>query len=177
MARCPSCGHENLLNLPICEQCYAFLSDEPPVGSTTTVSVDQGLAAQVARAQHYNKHYGLLDGNKVALYLDQFEESAIVPLEHELILGRYTPGSAGEERFDLTPYGGADLGISRLHAVIRQCATRQMGQMEIVDLGSTNGTWLNEARLAPYVPSVLRSGDHIRLARMWLTVYFQGDIE
>ena len=170
MARCPSCGHENLLNLPICEQCYAFLSDEPPVGSTTAVNVDQGLAEQVARAQHYNKHNGLLDGNKVAMYLDQFAEPAIVPLEHELILGRYTPGSAGEERFDLTPYGGADLGISRLHAVIRPGAT---GQMEIVDLGSTNGTWLNNDRLAPYVPSLLQSGDHIRLARMWMTVYFE----
>jgi pSer/pThr/pTyr-binding forkhead associated (FHA) protein len=43
---------------------------------------------------------------------------------------------------------------------------------EIINLDSTNGTWLNELRLVPNKPYPLTSGAQIRLGRMHLfTIY------
>ncbi len=52
-----------------------------------------------------------------------------------------------------------DREVSRHHAAI----TRQDGQYYIEDLGSLNGTWVNDARLKPNQSTPLISGSEIRL--------------
>jgi pSer/pThr/pTyr-binding forkhead associated (FHA) protein len=52
--------------------------------------------------------------------------------------------------------------VSELHAKIRRC---HYG-LEIEDLNSTNGTWINEERLGAYSPKVLENGDIIRLGEV-----------
>lgn len=54
--------------------------------------------------------------------------------------------------------------VSREHAVIRRNANR----IEITDLGSSNGTFVNGERLS--APSLLRSGDEVRLGGALLVV-------
>ena len=52
-----------------------------------------------------------------------------------------------------------DAKVSSHHAEIRF-----QGQgYEIIDLGSSNGTFVNEQQLAPYAPRLLSNGDQIRL--------------
>lgn len=48
-------------------------------------------------------------------------------------------------------------GVSRRHAAIRRL---REGSLELIDLGSTNGTWVNGARVERHL---LRDGDRIRL--------------
>jgi hypothetical protein len=57
-----------------------------------------------------------------------------------------------------------DNEVSRRHAVIRPL---QEG-LEIQDLGSTNGTWVNERRVGG--PTVLRPGDVLRLGQFTFEV-------
>src|SRR5579871_535333 len=52
-----------------------------------------------------------------------------------------------------------DTKVSSHHAQIR--AARQ--GYEIIDLGSSNGTFVNEQRIAAYAPRLLSNGDQIRL--------------
>lgn len=52
-----------------------------------------------------------------------------------------------------------DREVSRHHAAI----TREAGQYYIEDLGSLNGTWLNDVRLKPNQSTPLTSGSEIRL--------------
>lgn len=173
MARCPECNHENILDLPICEQCYAFMTENPtdrPYEEGLTVAVTyEGLVVKTPPVWHHTQHQGLLGDDQVAFYIDPVDRPVILHLPNELVLGRTIQGSPpGQPRLCLAPYGGLDAGVSRLHALLR----RTKKHMEIVDLGSTNGTWLNSTRLKPYVPRAFRSGDQIRLARLWLTIYF-----
>jgi hypothetical protein len=49
------------------------------------------------------------------------------------------------------------LKVSRLHAELRLNA----GRLEAVDLGSTNGTFVNGERLAPQQPRMLNPGDEV----------------
>jgi pSer/pThr/pTyr-binding forkhead associated (FHA) protein len=59
-----------------------------------------------------------------------------------------------------------DASVSHRHASIRQRGTEYI----IVDEGSTNGTFVGSVRLSPQAPRVLRTGDLIRVGRVWLQV-------
>jgi hypothetical protein len=65
---------------------------------------------------------------------------------------------------DLTAIGGSSLGVSRQHAVVR-C---NMDRWTIEDMGSTNGTYLNENRLAPHTPTLLQDKTTIRVGQVKL---------
>src|SRR5262245_64045048 len=59
-----------------------------------------------------------------------------------------------------------DPSVSHRHASIRQRGTDYI----VVDEGSTNGTFVGPVRLSPQAPRVLRSGDQLRIGRIWLEV-------
>ncbi|MBS2016517.1 MAG: FHA domain-containing protein [Deltaproteobacteria bacterium] len=60
-----------------------------------------------------------------------------------------------------------DPSVSFRHATIR---AGQGGGSDyaIVDEGSTNGTWVGGVRLHPQSPRIVRSGDLVRVGRVWL---------
>ena len=63
---------------------------------------------------------------------------------------------------DLIGLGGGEKGVSRRHAIIRADGE----SVYLVDLGSTNGTYLNGQKVQPYKQNVLYSGDHIHFGRL-----------
>jgi hypothetical protein len=83
------------------------------------------------------------------------------------ILGRQSQGNIAPNTVDLTKYQGHLLGVSRQHASI----SFKDGSFVIEDLNSSNGTWINENRLAANEPRPLRNGDVIRLGQLIIFVY------
>jgi pSer/pThr/pTyr-binding forkhead associated (FHA) protein len=73
---------------------------------------------------------------------------------------------------DLTPFAGYRMGVSRKHAVIRQ-NDETNERLDLWDMGSSNGTFLNGTRLNANRPYRLRDGDEIRFGQMIMRVYFQ----
>jgi pSer/pThr/pTyr-binding forkhead associated (FHA) protein len=57
-----------------------------------------------------------------------------------------------------------DPSVSHRHASIRQRGTDYV----VIDEGSSNGTFVGPVRLSPQAPRVVRSGDLIRVGRIWL---------
>jgi pSer/pThr/pTyr-binding forkhead associated (FHA) protein len=57
-----------------------------------------------------------------------------------------------------------DPSVSHRHASIRQRGTEYI----VVDEGSTNGTFVGPVRLSPHAPRGLRSGELIRIGRVWI---------
>ncbi|MCC6903918.1 MAG: FHA domain-containing protein [Polyangiaceae bacterium] len=57
-----------------------------------------------------------------------------------------------------------DASVSHRHASIRQRGSEYI----VVDEGSTNGTFVGPVRLSPHSPRVVRSGDMVRIGRIWL---------
>lgn len=82
-------------------------------------------------------------------------------------LGRFP--SAVEDQVDLNPYGALQYGVSRVHAKLMMSNE----QLSIMDLESTNGTYLHRRRLKPNEPSLLRKGDELLLARMRIQIMFR----
>ncbi|NJN44714.1 MAG: FHA domain-containing protein [Anaerolineae bacterium] len=72
---------------------------------------------------------------------------------------------AARPDLDLSPYNGLKQGVSRLHASI-QIGDHQ--KVSLVDLGSTNGSWVNGIRVEPHIPVTLNNGDVIALGKLVL---------
>jgi pSer/pThr/pTyr-binding forkhead associated (FHA) protein len=71
----------------------------------------------------------------------------LIEVEGELVFGRGLPGQSGL---------GGDPKLSRRHARVYV----EAGSLMLEDLGSTNGTWVNDQRLA--APRPLGAGDRVR---------------
>jgi len=89
-----------------------------------------------------------------------------LPAAAQAVLGRADAVSNFFPDVDLTPSGALDHGVGRRHARIFV----QGGQLLVEDLDSTNGTFLNAARLAPRQPAPLTGGDELRLGGLVLRV-------
>jgi hypothetical protein len=84
------------------------------------------------------------------------ERVALPPGKPELLVGCADPSTFPD--VDLTPFGGTNSGVSRRHANLRF----NNGAWSIVDLNSTNGTFVDATRIAPNTPTPLREGARLR---------------
>jgi pSer/pThr/pTyr-binding forkhead associated (FHA) protein len=80
----------------------------------------------------------------------------------EYMIGREDPISNIYPEVDLTPYGGEEGGVSRMHAKL----LINNGQYLVEDQNSTNFTYINRKRLQPKVPEPIHDGDELRLGRV-----------
>ena len=89
-------------------------------------------------------------------------------VDNELIIGRKVESST-ESVLDLSDLDAFNMGLSRRHAMIR----RTESGFEVMDLSSTNGTWLNAERLFPNKPYPFASGSQLRIGRLRLFIVYQ----
>lgn len=88
------------------------------------------------------------------------------------------PGPEGNEPPSLTVDGprivigrgaGSDVRLPDPSVSLRHASIRATGtEYAIVDEGSTNGTWVGGVKLLPQTPRLVRSGDLVRVGRVWL---------
>lgn len=89
--------------------------------------------------------------------------------QEQITIGRVDGLTSVLPTIDLGRLGGWERGVSRLHAAIQR-----MGDgLYLVDLNSTNGTFLNGRRIEPHTPYLLHDRDHIRLGLFDVSVHFQ----
>jgi pSer/pThr/pTyr-binding forkhead associated (FHA) protein len=81
-----------------------------------------------------------------------------------ITLGREDAVSNIYPDVDLTPHGGEEGGVSRLHARI----FFENGQYLLEDENSTNFTFLNRQRLTGKTPTPLHDNDEVRLGRVMM---------
>jgi len=168
---CPVCGYKNELTAATCRSCGSPL-EVVPEGRTTTKPVkgrrgksEQPLQTPVEPPQKRAR----APKEGISLFVEGFDAPIDIRTEREFVLGRKVTGALDENLVDLRPFGGYESGVSRRHARIR----KKEGGYEILDLGSTNGTWLDQYLLLPEKPYPLESGTQIRLGRLRLLILFK----
>jgi hypothetical protein len=107
--------------------------------------------------------------NEIIIHVRDAAEPIVIAPVGEFLIGRRDASSGVNPDLDLTPHGALEKGVSRTHAALR----RGEEVLSIVDLDSSNGTFLNGQRLAAFQPRLLRDGDEIRLARLTMHIYFK----
>jgi hypothetical protein len=165
---CPVCKNQNELAATVCRHCGARLEDpfQDP-GASTKITDTPSLGPERSREWPVDETAG--SGREIAVYVEGAFDPAYVDSKGEFVLGRRV-GSTSEGLLDLAPWGGYHMGLSRRHAFIR----RTEHGYEVLDLGSVNGTWLNEERLIPHKAYPLASGSYLRLGRMRLYVLYRS---
>ncbi len=74
---------------------------------------------------------------------------------------------------DLTPYSAHELGVSRKHAaIVFRGSNRTNHDVQVTDIGSANGTYLNGQHIAPDVPHRLHNSDELCLGHLRIRVRY-----
>jgi pSer/pThr/pTyr-binding forkhead associated (FHA) protein len=163
---CPNCQKKNDTSAAFCKYCgvpLEFSQDNP----TTTSRIEPDSSAQPSPAENVVIGSLELPDEGVAVYLKDYAKPIAVRTNQEFIIGRKLTPIDMEAFVDLVPFGAYENGVSQRHAMIRQASHG----WEIIDLGSTNGTWLDNKRLLPNKPYSLHGFAQIHLGRMCLYIY------
>jgi len=171
---CPTCGHANLPGTMLCVRCFSLLEESSgntePVLSVTTEHIPSvtsilGENYQTSESQAFEEAW---QQNTLEIFVSGFADPIVVRFAVQVVLGRYTPNNPQAEVVDLTGYNALELGVSRMHLVLRRTNIGLIAE----DMASTNGTWVNGSRLSPYAPVVLKHQQKIRLGRLELELHF-----
>jgi pSer/pThr/pTyr-binding forkhead associated (FHA) protein len=98
----------------------------------------------------------------VRLEVKETGQDILATGQAEVVIGRAHKDGAPD--IDLGPYGGSRAGVSRRHNRL----LHQGDGWFVEDLGSTNGTFVNEVRIAPQQMMSVKNGDVIRCGQMEL---------
>ncbi len=184
---CPTCAHRNRPGVLLCENCGTNLltGQQSGVGTrdlraepAAESAPDAVKAAAAARAVLEENHDAVKTAGTGSFSKEMYlrieidggpDPIIIKPKSEDMILGRRDPTTGATPEVDLTAYAGYRMGVSRRHASL----ALENDQLNLWDLGSSNGTFINGTRLTPHQPNPLRDGDEVRLGQMVIHLFFQ----
>jgi hypothetical protein len=166
MILCPNCQYQELTGALFCSKCGVQLLNP---GDLNTQNIDtSGMdGSLVTRSPTDSSSAAPIRMNSwISLHI--LESGQILSLaDHpEFTLGRGSEGQPIMPDVDLSPYQAYDCGVSRLHAILRRLNDR----VGIIDIGSSNGTFVNGKRLEGNVEYPLTHGDIITLGKLKIQV-------
>ena len=147
MIRCPNCKNEEFEGAMFCSQCGA-----------TLLGVEQ--AEQRESYKSFIIQVTFVDTDKVVTLQDK----------EKYVLGRVVP-STDEVLVDLDmdDHNGYEKGVSRQHAMIK---FTEEG-FKVVDLNSSNRTFLDEEELYPGNEYILQENCMLRLGKLRMNIRIQ----
>lgn len=171
MIICPNCRHNNMTGSMFCSECGAHLiaSDNLVTQNITPdqAEMEEALSSPPITGIHRTA------GSKLDTWgtLHLLETGQMLPLSdrNEFTLGRISDGQPIMPDIDLSPYHAYANGVSRLHGVVK----RVNEKIIFMDLGSSNGTYLNGKRIPPNVEHTLRHGDVVMLGKLKIQILLQ----
>lgn len=160
---CEACGHDSALPAPV--------PAPTPADPEGTAPVNFGWTALVAADRAFYDRVLACGGPDTVEFPDYFPERRITLRRRSNLIGRRNRDHGVEPEIDLAIHP-ADRGVSTQHAVLR---IRESG-LTVTDLGSTNGTTLNESTdfLVNGDEIPLSDGDRIHLGA-WTTITMRRD--
>ncbi len=165
---CPSCGASNPAGEAFCSNCGNSLLGAPaqapaapdPVAPPPVAPADEPVVVAAPAASTAPAATAL----QARLIVEADNQEFDLAGKDNITIGREDAVSNIFPDVDLTPHGGEEGGVSRLHARIFV----ENGQYMLEDENSTNFTFLNRQRLAAKTPTPLHDNDEVKLGRVLL---------
>ncbi|SRR5579885_933808 len=145
---CPSCGAINPAGEAFCSNCGSMLGAPAPAATSAPAAAPAAPATALT----------------ARLIVEADNQEFDLSGKDNIVIGREDAVSNIYPDVDLTPHGGEEGGVSRLHARIFY----DNGQYMLEDENSTNFTFLNRQKLPGKTPTPLHDNDEIRLGRVLL---------
>ena len=164
---CPHCGRLYSLRERRCPECGKSLA------AALAPLVDTVERAQPLTLQAISAPGNTIEAQPHVMlhFLPSGPDIPLVPWT-SLVLGREGGVFAAQDVFDLTALQAGKLGVSRCHCLLlqRDC------EVIVMDLGSTNGTYLNDLRLAPHRIHTMDHGDRLTIGGLHLIVFIRSKL-
>lgn len=167
MIRCKECHAIQYEGALFCSECGKALVIEEREGSDVLPFTE--YAPLMPQGMPADCQLIFLDEPKdITFVIPKKRLRRVVPLTDQILVGRAGHELDDMPELDLSEQGGVELGVSRTHAAIQWS---NYG-LVLMDLGSTNGTILNNHRLPAKRPFPLHSGDEIRFGDLLVHIFF-----
>jgi hypothetical protein len=156
-------AHETILQLSQHEREILSIARKPPEDATSNLT----SPPQFPNTPRWGK---LPFGHTLTVRLIAQNElqPILADLRSPQVLGRRGAASSEQPDIFLDAYSAREKGVSRTHAVL----VVQDNIPKIVDMDSTNGTYLNGQKLIPWQPRIMRHDDELSLGSLVLRVSF-----
>ncbi|HEV7235565.1 MAG TPA: FHA domain-containing protein [Ktedonobacteraceae bacterium] len=167
---CPSCGAQNPAGEAFCSNCGANMlaAPAPAAVDANPASPMPPTPAPVPDLDSTPAAAPVMSSAPTALaarlIVEADNQEFDLSGKDTIVIGREDAVSNIFPDVDLTPHGGEEGGVSRLHARIFV----ENGQYMLEDENSTNFTFLNRQRLAGKAPTPLHDNDEVKLGRVLL---------
>ena len=165
---CPSCGASSPAGELFCSNCGSPLGAAAPATATASPAApaapDYSQAPAAAPAAPVAPAATAAPALTARLIVEADNQEFDLSGKDNVLIGREDAVSNIFPDVDLTPHGGEEGGVSRMHARI----FAENGQYMLEDENSTNFTFLNRQKLAPKTPTPLHDNDEIKLGRVLL---------
>ena len=158
---CASCGAVNPAGEAFCSNCGSMLGTPAAVDASTPAPVASAAPSPAPAAAPAVSAPAALNAR---LIVEADNQEFDLSGKDNILIGREDAVSNIFPDVDLTPNGGEEGGVSRMHARIFV----ENGQYMLEDENSTNFTFLNRQKLAPKTPTPLHDNDEIKLGRVLL---------
>ena len=168
MIMCSNCQYQNVSGAMFCAECGAQLDGIETL--VTQAITDEQIEEELKKKSPRPEPASAPANSWLSLHL--MDSGKILPLasRNEFTLGRLSEGQPIMPDIDLTPYQAYASGVSRLHAVVKRDGNRVL----VMDLGSSNGTYLNGRRLNPHVEEPLNHGDIVAVGKLKIQVLLRN---
>ena len=166
---CPNCQNEEPEGALFCSECSNKLITSDGLSTATFKTTDPRIMQPGASPQPPPP--AQVTESQVSLHI--VRTGQIVPLigRTEFTLGRISQGQSILPDVDLSPYNAYAQGVSRLHATLKLISE----ELYIEDLGSSNGTKINNSKIPPHKNQPVHHGDVITLGRFKIQALIRQD--
>jgi hypothetical protein len=158
MIICPACRHLEMAGTIFCSECGALVISRPEEYSQS-IGQSGGMPERVRGEGLSQTRPPTISPVSKAVKI--LSTGQVLPLtgKQEFTLGRAGCSQPILPDIDLTPYGGYQNGVSRLHALVKI----KDKIVWVIDLGSANGTRVNGLAITAHEPVRIQIGDVITL--------------
>lgn len=167
MLICPECNSNQMIGSLFCSECgiTVLAYDDRSTGMLPVSSILSDNTAPIRQATAES-----IEADRILIIIPSSGRAVAMAVTKEVQIGRADPGHAYFPELDLTQEKGIEHGVSRHHASIQKTNRGVI----LIDRGSTNGTLLNEHRLASDTPYPVQDGDEIRFGKLLVQIYFES---
>jgi hypothetical protein len=165
MIICPNCRHEEVAGALFCSECGAQLVFSDTTNTTAFPEKKKKMDELPGTAPMQPNMTSTLRA-RILVHIIENGKLIPVPDKTEFTVGRASEGQPITPDVDLGEFNAFDYGVSRLHIVVRLTGEK----LTVMDLGSSNGTFINGIRLSSNSEQVISSGDVVSLGKFRIQI-------
>ncbi len=169
MNKCNECAATNFEGALFCSECGRFLLETPEKNTTQLPFTEYGRLPSPPPLVQENVEPSSEERN-LTFVIPSSRYRLKLTVGNEVLIGRGDQSSGIIPGVDLTEVQGADFGVSRQHAKLQNTKRG----LVLIDLNSTNGTYLNNFRLSPHHLYQVSTGDEIQFGELLVHVFISN---